>query len=161
MHDRFWPTLAQQDCISFFGRYVRNRVGNLIFTVPSKLAALRTLDDKTRLYQILFKRNRPPVPHTEYTNPLVRAAVEQNREAVMSHVPVLATLALHRDARRIADLDPHRARTGSIGAVHPGDDALGAKPASVPAAAPAPNRSARRRVNQPRLDVELCWVIGS
>jgi hypothetical protein len=33
-----------RNSISFFGRYVRNRVGNLNFTVPSKLAALRTLD---------------------------------------------------------------------------------------------------------------------
>src|SRR5665213_726720 len=40
-------------------------------------AALRTLDDKTRLYQILFKHNRPAIPHAEYDSPLVRAAVEQ------------------------------------------------------------------------------------
>ncbi|MGC1782102.1 MAG: hypothetical protein WA708_06255 [Acidobacteriaceae bacterium] len=40
-------------------------------------AAFRSLDDKTRLYQILFKRNRPAIPHAEYENPLVRAAVEQ------------------------------------------------------------------------------------
>ncbi len=36
-----------------------------------------------------------------------------------SSIPILATLPLHRDAGRIADLDPDRARTGSIGAVHP------------------------------------------
>jgi len=47
-------------------------------------------------------------------------------------VPVLAALPLHRDARRIADLDPDRTWTGSISAVYPlGDDAFGAKPASV------------------------------
>jgi type IV secretion system protein VirB4 len=40
-------------------------------------AAFRALDDKTRLYQILFKHNRPAIPHAEYENPLVRAAVEQ------------------------------------------------------------------------------------
>ena len=40
-------------------------------------AALRSLDDKTRLYQILFKRNRPEISHTDYENPLVRASVEQ------------------------------------------------------------------------------------
>ena len=40
-------------------------------------AALRSLDDKTRLYQILFKRNCPEIPHAEYENPLIRVAVEQ------------------------------------------------------------------------------------
>src|ERR1700728_2868938 len=40
-------------------------------------AALRSLDDRTRLYQILFKRNRPEILHGEYDNRLVRAAVEQ------------------------------------------------------------------------------------
>ena len=46
--------------------------------------------------------------------------------------PILATLPLHRDAGGIADLDLDRARTGSIGAVHLlGDEALGAKPASM------------------------------
>src|SRR5258708_7792512 len=49
-----------------------------------------------------------------------------------SPVPFLTALPLHRDASRIAHLDPDRARSGSIGAVHPlGDDTLGAKPASV------------------------------
>lgn len=40
-------------------------------------AAFRTLDDKIRLYQILFKHNRPAIPYAEYDSPLVRAAVEQ------------------------------------------------------------------------------------
>ncbi len=40
-------------------------------------AAFRSLDDKCRLYQILFKHNHPVIPHAEYENPLVRAAVEQ------------------------------------------------------------------------------------
>jgi type IV secretion/conjugal transfer VirB4 family ATPase len=40
-------------------------------------AALRSLDDRTRLYQILFKHNRPEIAHAEYDDPLVRAAVEQ------------------------------------------------------------------------------------
>jgi len=40
-------------------------------------AAFRSLDDKCRLYQILFKRNDPVIPHAEYESPLVRAAVEQ------------------------------------------------------------------------------------
>jgi hypothetical protein len=49
-----------------------------------------------------------------------------------SSVPLLTTLRLHHDARRIADLDPDRARIGSKGPLHPlGDDPLGAKPASM------------------------------
>ena len=47
------------------------------YAVKRLEAALRSLDDKCRLYQVLFKRNRPAIPHAEYENPLVRAAVEQ------------------------------------------------------------------------------------
>jgi len=47
------------------------------YAVKRLEAALRTLDDRCRLYQILFRHNRPPIPHAKYTNPLVRAAVEQ------------------------------------------------------------------------------------
>ena len=47
------------------------------YAVKRLEAALRTFDDRCRLYQILFKRNRPAIPHAEYDNPLVRAAVEQ------------------------------------------------------------------------------------
>ena len=47
------------------------------YAVKRLEAALRSLDDRCRLYQILFKRNRPVIPHAEYANPLVRAAVEQ------------------------------------------------------------------------------------
>src|SRR3984885_6830106 len=49
----------------------------LDYAVKRLEAAFRSLDDKTRLYQILFKHNRPAIPHAEYENPLVRAAVEQ------------------------------------------------------------------------------------
>jgi type IV secretion system protein VirB4 len=49
----------------------------LDYAVKRLEAACRSLDDKTRLYQILFKRNRPAIPHAEYENALVRAAVEQ------------------------------------------------------------------------------------
>ena len=49
-----------------------------------------------------------------------------------SPIPILAALPLYCDARGIANLDPDRARTGPIDAIHPlRDDALGAKPASV------------------------------
>src|SRR5258708_32092119 len=47
------------------------------YAVKRLEAALRALDDRTRLYQILFKHNRPEIAHAEYADPLVRAAVEQ------------------------------------------------------------------------------------
>ncbi len=47
------------------------------YTVKRLEAAFRTLDNKTRLYQILFKHNRPAIPRAECENPLVRASVEQ------------------------------------------------------------------------------------
>ncbi|MDW5266995.1 MULTISPECIES: VirB4 family type IV secretion system protein [Acidobacteriaceae] len=47
------------------------------YAVKRLEAAFRSLDDKCRLYQILSKRNRPAIPHAEYENPVVRAAVEQ------------------------------------------------------------------------------------
>jgi type IV secretion/conjugal transfer VirB4 family ATPase len=54
------------------------------YAVKRLEAALRSLDDKTRLYQILFKRNHPEIPHAEYENPLVRAAVEQRAAFLQS-----------------------------------------------------------------------------
>jgi type IV secretion/conjugal transfer VirB4 family ATPase len=54
------------------------------YAVKRLEAAFRSLDGKTRLYQILFKHNRPEIPHTDYENPLVRAAVEQRSEFLRS-----------------------------------------------------------------------------
>src|SRR6202789_3189726 len=54
------------------------------YAVKRLEAALRSLNDKTRLYQILFKRNHPEIPHAEYENPLVRAAVEQRAAFLQS-----------------------------------------------------------------------------
>ncbi len=47
------------------------------YAVKRLEAAFRTLNEKTRLYQILFKRSRPEIPSASYDNPLVQAAVEQ------------------------------------------------------------------------------------
>jgi len=47
------------------------------YAVKRLEAAFRSLDDKTRLYQILFKHNHPEIAHAEYDDPLARAAVEQ------------------------------------------------------------------------------------
>src|SRR6266851_910865 len=54
------------------------------YAVKRLEAAFRSLDEKTRLYQILFKRNHPAIPHAEYDNPLVRAAVEQRSAFLQS-----------------------------------------------------------------------------
>jgi type IV secretion system protein TrbE len=47
------------------------------YAVKRLEAALRSIDDRTRLYQILFKHNRPEIAHADYDDPLVRAAAEQ------------------------------------------------------------------------------------
>ncbi len=54
------------------------------YTVKRLEAAFHTLDDKTRLYQILFRHNRPEIPFQQYDNPLVRAALEQRAEFLRS-----------------------------------------------------------------------------
>ena len=58
-------------------------------------AAFRSLDDKCRLYQILFKRNRPAIPHAEYENPLVRAAVEQRSAFLESKADRLYSIEIY------------------------------------------------------------------
>src|ERR1700723_3852281 len=65
------------------------------YAVKRLEAAFRSLDDKTRLYQILFKRNRPPVPHAEYQNPLVRAAVEQRMAFLQSKADRLYSIEIY------------------------------------------------------------------
>jgi len=40
-------------------------------------AALRALDSRVRVYQALLKANEPAIPHREYTNPLVKTAIDQ------------------------------------------------------------------------------------
>jgi len=39
-------------------------------------SAFKTLDDRCRIYQYLFKRNAPDLPHQTYSNPVVSAAIE-------------------------------------------------------------------------------------
>ncbi len=75
------------------------------------------------------------LPQLEYSWSVVIQTLrpKESAPASKSSVPIVATLPLHRDAGGIADLDPDRARTGSVGSAVDllGDDALGAKPASV------------------------------
>src|SRR5581483_5057727 len=39
-------------------------------------SAFKVLDDRCRVYQYLFKRNAPDLPHKTYPNPVVSAAIE-------------------------------------------------------------------------------------
>ncbi len=49
----------------------------LNYAVKRLEAAFRSLDERTRVYQVLFRRNRPELSHGTYENPLVSATVEQ------------------------------------------------------------------------------------
>jgi type IV secretion/conjugal transfer VirB4 family ATPase len=64
------------------------------YSVKRLEAALRSLDDKCRLYQILFKHNRPAIPHAEYDSPLVRAAVEQRSAFLQSRADRLYSIEI-------------------------------------------------------------------
>jgi type IV secretion/conjugal transfer VirB4 family ATPase len=64
------------------------------YAVKRLEAALRSLDDRCRLYQILFKHNRPTIPHAEYENPLVRAAVEQRSAFLQSNADRLYSIEI-------------------------------------------------------------------
>ena len=91
------------------------------YAVKRLEAAFRSLDDKTRLYQILFKRNRPEIPHAEYENPLVRAAVEQRAEFLWSKSDRLYSIEIFW----VVMIDGSYAKTGLLHALsqlpkHPG-----------------------------------------
>ncbi|MBB6147323.1 type IV secretion system protein VirB4 [Silvibacterium bohemicum] len=66
----------------------------LDYAVKRLEAAFRSIDDKCRLYQILFKHNRPSIPHAEYENPLVRAAVEQRSAFLASKADRLYSIEI-------------------------------------------------------------------
>ncbi|HLH34684.1 MAG TPA: TraC family protein [Alloacidobacterium sp.] len=76
-------------------------------------AALRSLDDRCRLYQILFKHNRPSIPHAEYTNPLVRAAVEQRAAFLQSKADRLYSIEIVW----VVMIDGNYAKTGLLHAL--------------------------------------------
>lgn len=73
-------------------------------------ATLRSLDDRCRLYQILFKRNRPAIPRAEYENPLVRAAVEQRAAFLESKSNRLYSIEIYW----VVMVDGSYARTGML-----------------------------------------------
>jgi len=50
--------------------------GNSVDQYTKRLeAAFKVLDDQCRIYQYLFKRNEPRIPHGEYADPVVNAAI--------------------------------------------------------------------------------------
>jgi type IV secretion system protein TrbE len=65
------------------------------YAVKRLEAAFRSLDDKTRLYQILFKHNRPAIPHAQYDSPFVRAAVEQRSAFLQSKADRLYSIEIY------------------------------------------------------------------
>jgi type IV secretion/conjugal transfer VirB4 family ATPase len=83
------------------------------YTVKRLEATLRSLDDKCRLYQILFKRNRPAIPYAEYENALVRAAVEQRAAFLGSKANRLYSIEIYW----VVMVDGSYARTGLLHAL--------------------------------------------
>ncbi|MGC2604307.1 MAG: hypothetical protein WA419_02010, partial [Silvibacterium sp.] len=78
------------------------------YAVKRLEATFRSLDDKTRLYQILFKHNRPVIPHAEYESPLVRAAVEQRSAFLQSKADRLYSIEMYW----VVMIDGRYAKTG-------------------------------------------------
>jgi type IV secretion/conjugal transfer VirB4 family ATPase len=83
------------------------------YAVKRLEAAFRSLDDKTRLYQILFKHNRPAIPHAEYDDPLVRAAVEQRAAFLQTKANRLYSIEIYW----VVMVDGSYARTGLLHAL--------------------------------------------
>jgi type IV secretory pathway VirB4 component len=83
------------------------------YAVKRLEAALRSLDDKCRLYQILFKHNHPTIPHAEYENPLVHAAVEQRSAFLQSKADRLYSIEIYW----VVMIDGSYAKTGLMHAL--------------------------------------------
>jgi len=47
------------------------------YAVKRLESAFRALDDRTRLYQVFFKRNHPEIPYAQYDNALTRESAEK------------------------------------------------------------------------------------
>ena len=58
-------------------------------------AALRTFDPRVRVYQALFKTNEPAIPHKQYGNPLVKAAIDQRMAYFASKADKLYSIDLY------------------------------------------------------------------
>src|SRR5487761_955085 len=83
------------------------------YAVKRLEAAFRSLDATTRLYQILFRRNRPEIPHATYDNPLVSAAVEQRAAFLQSKADRLYSIEIFW----VVMIDGRRQKTGLLHAL--------------------------------------------
>jgi type IV secretion system protein TrbE len=83
------------------------------YAVKRLEAAFRSLDENTRLYQFLFKQNHPEIPHAEYTNPLVHAAVEQRAAFLQSKADRLYSIEIFW----VVMIDGHYQKTGLLNAL--------------------------------------------
>ena len=83
------------------------------YAVKRLEAAFRSLDDGCRLYQILCKHNRPEIPHAEYDNPLVRAAVAQRAAFLNSKSNRLYSIEIYW----VVMIDGSYAKTGLLHAL--------------------------------------------
>src|SRR4029077_16735832 len=63
------------------------------FTKPLE-SAFKTLDDRCRIYQYLFKRNAPKIPHQRYPNLVVSAAIENRVSYVAKKAETLYSLTI-------------------------------------------------------------------
>ncbi|HEY0758763.1 MAG TPA: DUF87 domain-containing protein [Acidisarcina sp.] len=73
-------------------------------------SAFRSLDERTRLYQILFKRNRPIMPYAKYDDPLLRAAVEQRSAFLEAKAERLYSIEIYW----VVMIDGSHAKTGLL-----------------------------------------------
>lgn len=64
-------------------------------TVKRLEAALRRFDERTRIYQILFKRNRPQIPQSSHPNPIVQSAIEQRQTFLESKADHLYQIEIY------------------------------------------------------------------
>lgn len=83
------------------------------YAVKRLEAAFRSLGDRTRLYQILYKRNRPTIPHAAYENPLVHAAVTQRSRFLEAKADRLCAI----DIYWVVMIDGSYAKTGLLHAL--------------------------------------------
>jgi type IV secretion/conjugal transfer VirB4 family ATPase len=58
-------------------------------------AAFKLLDDRCRIYQFLFKRNAPEIPHQVYPNPVVSAAIENRISYLKGKADSLYALTIY------------------------------------------------------------------
>ena len=83
------------------------------YVVKRLEAAFRTLNDRTRIYQVLFKHNRPEITLQNYDNALVQATVEQRRAFLEEKADQLYEIEIFW----IVMIDGNYARTGLLHAL--------------------------------------------